>query len=477
MAGIVAYGGYVPALRMERKVMADAWGRGSLGGERSFANNDEDTVTMAVEAAVNCLHGRRREEVDGVFFASTTAPYQEKLSATLVGTVVDLGREVVTADFANSLRSGTGALMAALNAVACGSSKHLLVTAADYRLGYPRSDFEQSFGDGAAALLVGAEDLVATFEGAYCVSDEMLDVWRNPEDQYVKSWEGRFVLGEGYTAHMKEVVAGVLKKYGLKAGDIAKAVLPAPDGRTHTALAKALGFDVETQLQDPLLAKVGHCGAAQPLLMLSAALEAAKPGDLLLVGAYGDGADALLFKVTERIGTRNPRRSMRHLLENKLPFRSYARFLSYRGILEGQPGEPFRLFPSATVSWRERASYLRCHASRCTQCGTTTYPIQRVCYACGSKDAYEEVRISDRLGKVFTFTRDNLGGRSDDPVVVQTVAELDGGVRFYGLMTDCDPEEVELGLPVDLTFRRLYEGAGFHNYFWKLRPLRKGGTD
>jgi 3-hydroxy-3-methylglutaryl CoA synthase len=473
MVGIVSYGGYVPALRIDRQIIAGAWGRGSIGGERSVANNDEDSLTMAVEAAINCINDRSREKTDGLFFASTTAPYQEKMSATMIATVLDLRREIITADYANSLRAGTAALKAAIDSVKSESAQNLLVAAADNRCGYPRSDQEQSFGDGAAAVLVGRENVVATFEGSYSVSNEMVDVWRNPEDQFVRTGEGRFILGEGYTAHIQEVVRGIMTKYELKVTDIAKAIFPAQDGRTHTKLAQSLGFDMETQIQDPLLSKVGHCGVAQPLMMLVAALEAANPGDLLLLAAYADGADAMLFKATERIKESVNRRELQTFLENKLMFPSYARFLSYRSILQAQPGEPFRLIPSATVSWRERNSYLRCHASQCRNCGSVIYPIQRICYNCRSKDEYDEVRISDKEGKVFTFTRDNLAGRSDDPVLVQTVAELDGGVRFYGLMTDCDPNEVEVGLPVDLTFRRFYEGAGFHNYFWKLRPIRR----
>lgn len=477
MLGIVSYGGYIPALRLERKLIADAWGRNSIGGERSVANNDEDSITMAVEAAVNCLNDRKREEIEGLFFASTTAPYQEKMSSTLIATVLDLGRELDTADFANSLRAGTAMLKTAIGLVKSGSVRNMLVTTADCRLGYPKSDQEQTFGDGAAAILVGDKDPVATFEGSYSISNEMVDVWRNPEDKFVKTWEGRFVLDEGYTAHMKEVVSGILKKYDLKSQDISKIILPAPNSRTHRSLAASLGFDVKTQVQDPLISNVGHCGTAQPLMMLAAALEAAKPGDVLLLAAYGDGADAMIFKVTDQIGKSINRCKMNTFLENKLMLPSYVRFLSYRGILEAQPGEPFRLFPSATVSWRERRSSLRCHASRCKKCGCMTFPVQRICYNCRSKDDYEEVRVSDMTGKVFTFTRDNLAGRSDDPIIIQTVAELESGLRFYAMMTDCDPDSVELGTPVELTFRRIYEGAGFHNYFWKLRPVRKGGTN
>ena len=46
-------------------------------------------------------------------------------------------------------------------------------------------------------------------------------------------------------------------------------------------------------------------------------------------------------------------------------------------------------------------------------------------------------------------------------------------VRFYGMMTDCVPAQVKVGMPVGFTFRRIYDGMGIHNYFWKLRPAVK----
>jgi hydroxymethylglutaryl-CoA synthase len=470
MAGIISAGAHVPVLRINRRVIADAWERRALGGERSVSNHDEDSITMAVEAATNCLGGIVRHGLDGLFFATTTAPYIEKMNSSVVATALDMRRDIVTCDFAHSLRGGTGALRAALNRVQSGSANKMIVASADNRLGYPKSDQEQAFGDAAAAVVVGDVDLIAGFVGDYSINNEMIDVWRTDEDKFVNNWEGRFVLGEGFTAQMREVVTGILKKYNFQPKDIAKVILPAPDMRTHQSLAKKLGFNVETQVQDCLMETVGFCGTAQPLLMLAAAFEESKPGDLLLVAAYGDGADAMLFKATERITAKYCRNSFDSLLKRKLPLNSYPRFLSYRNILKAESGEAFRLLPSATVTWRESNSLIRCHGSRCKKCGELAFPIQRICNACLAKDEYEEVRISGMEGKVFTFTKDNLAGRSDDPVVVQTVCELEDGLRFYGLMTDCDPSKVELNLPVALTFRRFHEGGGFHNYFWKCRP-------
>jgi len=475
MVGITSFGAYIPIYRLSRDMIANSWGRGSLKGERSVANNDEDSVTMAVEAGSDCLKGLDRNKVDGLFFATSNAPYKEKLSAGLIATVLDLPKEVITADYANSLRAGTAALRGAVDTVKAGSAKNVLVTAADCRLAYPRSDQEQWFGDGAAALTIGRDNVIATLEGSFSINSEIVDVWRNDDDRYVHVGESRFILNEGYMASMKDAISGILKQSSKKPSDITKLVIPSPDYRTHIRLAKMLGFDPDAQLEDTLLGSIGHCGVAHPLMLLVATLEKSNPGDTILMASYGDGAEALIFNVTEEITKIKPRRGIKNCLQSKIMLTSYEKFLSFRGILEPVPAEPFRLFPSVSAYWREQNSILRCHGSRCKQCGRSIFPIQRICFNCRSKDDYEEIRYAEQTGEVFTFSRDQLAGRSDDPVVVQTIFEMDDGARFYLIMTDCDPENVKVGQLVEFTFRRIYEGAGFHNYFWKCRPLRYGG--
>ena len=95
--------------------------------------------------------------MEGLFFASTTSPYKEKACSSIVATVSDLRRDIWTSDFANSLRAGTCALRAALNAVKSGAGKNIIVTAADWRLGTPRSVDEQVFGDDFQAVVTGSE--------------------------------------------------------------------------------------------------------------------------------------------------------------------------------------------------------------------------------------------------------------------------------------------------------------------------------
>lgn len=473
MVGITAYGAYIPAFRLSRDLMAKAWGRASIGGERSIANNDEDSATMAVEAVFDCLQGDSRSDLGGLFFASTTAPYREKEISSLIATTVDLPAEILTADFANGLRAGAAALRSGLDAVASGSAKNLLVAAADCRLAYPQSESEQAFGDGAAALAIGSSKVIATLEGHYSISNEMMDVWRKEDDTFVQSWENRWALGEGYSALMQRALSGLMKKKGLDPKGVTRAAFPAPDVRTHRRLAQVLGFDPKSQVVDPLLGQVGDCGAAHPFMLLVSALESAKAGDTILLGAYGNGAEAFLFQVTEEISKLKSRRGIQGWLQSKLSLPTYEKYLSYRGILKTQPGEPFRLLPSATAYWRDVGTILRFHGSKCRSCGTLAFPIQRVCYTCRTKDSFDEVRLSDKKGKVFTFSLDNLAGRSDDPVIVQSVVESEvDRARVYCLMTDFQPKEVRVGMPVEFTFRRIYEGAGFQNYFWKCRPVR-----
>ena len=156
MTGIAAYGAYVPITRLPLSLDPRAARPRKAAPRRAVADYDEDAVTMAVTAAVDCLTGIARESVDAVYFASTTYPLREKQGAALIAKALDLRRDVLTQDHAGSLRAGTAALESALHAVAAGALRSVLVVASDCRLGAPRGALEAKLGDGAVALLVTA---------------------------------------------------------------------------------------------------------------------------------------------------------------------------------------------------------------------------------------------------------------------------------------------------------------------------------
>src|SRR5262245_63772311 len=105
MTGITAFGAYIPFYRLSHKEIARAWGGRAGEGERAIANVDEDSITLAVEAARDLLANRDGRDIDGLMFASTTSPYSEKQASSLIATVADLRHDVRTADYTNSLRS------------------------------------------------------------------------------------------------------------------------------------------------------------------------------------------------------------------------------------------------------------------------------------------------------------------------------------------------------------------------------------
>lgn len=470
MVGIVSCGVYVPLYRMKYDDIAKAWGGSSLPGERAVANFDEDSLTMAVEASTDCIRSFDRKRIDGLFLATTTSPYKEKQAAAIIASALDLSMSIRTADFTDSLRSGAIAVSAAVDSISNGSARNVLVTASDCRMGAAQSTFEQQFGDGAAAIMIGGVDVIASVEGSYSVADEFTDLWRTEEDTFVRSWEVRFTR-ERYMSTMQEVISELMRKYKLLPRDFSKVVFYAPDTRSHSNLAKSLGFDLKTQVQDPLFTVIGNSGTAASLIMLVAALEEAKPGDKILFASYGDGGDAFIFDVTENIKKIRNNQTMKDRLERKA-FVSYEKYLSWRNLVPTeQPRRPETPAPSITCLWRERKKVLALYGVKCRQCGTAQYPPQRVCTVCQAKDDFEDYRFSDKKGQVFTYAIDYLTATKNPPSIT-AIVDFDGGGRMVCEITDCDPDKIEIGMPVEMTFKKLYQIGGIHNYFWKARPVK-----
>lgn len=472
MAGIVSYGAHIPFYRLSRDEIAKAMGRASMGGEKAVASYDEDSITMAVSAGRECIKAINKEEIDALYFASTTPPYKEKQCASVVAMALDLRADVSVADFANSLRAGTNALRAAIDAVNSKSARLVLVTAADCRLGKPGSELEQLFGDGAAALLIGNQNVAAEIEGSYTYSDEFMDQWRMEEDSFVRTWETRFVRQEGYTRIMQQGVSQLMNKYGWKPKDFTKVALYGPDSRGHRDLVRLLGFDPKAQVQEPLFDRVGNTGSAFVFMIFVAALEASKPGDRILLANYGDGCDVFSFRVSEAIEKIKGRRAINHYLARKAMLPNYAVYQRVRQLVTSEVTPHPRDDMFVPALWRSRSDVLSLHGYKCRNCGEVQFPRQRVCAYCGSKDNFEDAEFSDKKGSVFTYTVDNMTP-SVNPPTVRCVVDFEGGGRTVCVMTDCEPDKVAIDMPVEMIFRKLLdvENAGLHSYFWKCKPL------
>ncbi|MCH7552715.1 MAG: hydroxymethylglutaryl-CoA synthase family protein [Chloroflexi bacterium] len=467
MVGIRSYGAYVPKYRLTKETKG--WG---FVGERAVANFDEDSVTMAVAAGTDCLRGIDRSTIDGLIFATTTAPYGEKQSAATIATALDLRSDIFTTDVTNVLRAGMSALRSAMDAVQGGSAKNVLVLAADLRMAAPKSATDRSLGDGAAALLISQTGVLATILGGHALSEHMIDVWRSSDDPFVHTGEDRFIADEGYLRVMSEVVATLLKQQRLTIKDLTKAAYGSGDSRQHTALSRKLGLAPE-QVQDPFYGRMGNTGAAFPLMLLVAALEEAKADDRFLVAAYGDGAEAFLLQATKSIGSRPERRAMAAHLESKGTIEDYDALLQWRQLLAKEPARRPPPQPlSIQAAHRDRDTNLRLYAGKCTACGKVQYPAQRICTFCHAMDEVETWRLADRAGEIFTYSMDYVGGTPDVPLVI-AVVNFEGGGRMLCMLTDREVDDVRVGLPVEMSFRKVgIFGEGIHNYYWKATPHR-----
>jgi hydroxymethylglutaryl-CoA synthase len=208
-------------------------------------------------------------------------------------------------------------------------------------------------------------------------------------------------------------------------------------------VAKKSGVAPE-RVVDRLTAQIGNPGAAQPLLLLAAALEAAAPGAVIVLLSLGDGVDAVVLRTTDALTTRTPAPTVAAQIAAGAPV-SYGRYLAWRGLLPVEPPrrpEPAR--PSASAAGRNAE----------WKFGLT-----------GPAGV-----LADQRGTVTTFTVDHLV-YSQSPPVVFAVVDFDDGERLPVELTDVDADDVAVGMRVEMTFRRLSTADGIANYFWKARPI------
>lgn len=416
MVGITSCSVYIPFYRLSRSEIEKGWGKPSPKGEKAVVYHDEDSITMAVNAGMDCTKGMDANSIDGLYFASTTFPYKEKQAAIIVATAVGLRRDIFAADFSGSLRGSTCAMRAAVDAINATSAENILLCAADTRLGSPQGNNEMDFGDGAASLLISNNNVFAAIEDSYSIANEFIDNWRTQNDTFVLSWEDRFIREKGYVNTLSEGISKVLRKNKLVPRDFSKVVCYAPNPQLLMNLARNMGFDPSNQVQDSLYSSLGNTGTPLSLMMLVAAFKEAEEGDRILFANYGDGCDVYIFRITREIERIRERIDLDAQLQSKKEI-SYEKYLQWRNIIPTEPpARPPLEKPSAVALWRDSKRGLALYGSKCRICGTPQYPAQRVCIKCGAKDQFEDYRFADKKGRVTTFSHDNLAVSMDPPL-------------------------------------------------------------
>lgn len=485
MIGITGYGAYLPRLRMSRSAIAEAnaWYAPNIKGKgtRTLANWDEDPVTMAVAAARDCLGpDRDRSQIGALLLASTTLPFAERLNSGIVAGALTLDDTIQAIDIAGSQRAGLTALDQGLH-LAAQTDRAVLVAASDSRVARPASAAELAYGDGAAALMLGTENVIAEHLGSASISVDFIDRFRLAGEPFDYTWEERWVRDEGVSKLMPRVIAAALEKAATEAGAVDHFVMPTGFRGVDAQVAKTIGFRPDV-VSPSLFDAIGECGTAHALLILASVLETAKPGALIVVAQFGSGAQAIVFRTTELIGGDMPVRGASGWLARGLEETSYTKFLFFKNILDlerGMRGEQDQKTALSTA-YRHRDALLGLVAGRCEVTGEVSFPPSRIIYTEGLplKDTQRPYKLADRPARVLSWSAEYLSFHRAPPHCYGQV-DFDGGGRILMEFTDVAPGDIDSGIAVEMTFRikAIDEARGFRRYFWKATPARVGAGE
>ena len=473
--GILASGAYIPRLRLARRVIADthSWLNSALKGqgkgERAMCNWDEDPVTMAVEAARDALTGRDRSLITGLRFASTTFPFLDRLNAGIVAAALDLPEDAESSlDITATQRAGTSALAAAL----AGHGETLVVAAEQRRArGRARSNWRPETAPRPWLSGMASRSTVAGERNPHRGFRRSLS---HGQSEYDYQWEERWIRDAGYLRIVPPVIARCLAQAGLQPADVDYFCMPGTLPKVANAVAKAIGI-ADTAVQDNLHTVCGETGAAHPLVMLVAAIEKAKPGDRILVAGFGQGVDALLFEVTDRIADQPTRLGVTGNLARRREETNYAKFLAFNDTMEIERGMRAEVDKQTPLSamWRNRDTVTGLIGGSCKVCGTLQFPKGRYCVNpnCNALDSQEPHSFADKIGRINSYTADRLT-YSPSPPACYGMIQFDDGGRWMMDFTDIDADELAVGQPMRMMFRikDIDAQRGFRRYFWKAAP-------
>jgi hydroxymethylglutaryl-CoA synthase len=328
---VISYGVYIPFLRIKREEYISALGSCSAAfKEKAVMDIDEDTITMAVEAARDAVAGVDKSRIGVLALASTNFPYREKVAAGTVIEALGLSNNILTCQHGNSTLAGTEAILSAAGLLGLTDQKYALVVVSDAPASGASVDMEHGFGAAACAFVLAKDEPGLEFEGVYAYAAESMGLrYGLPGETDLRDIGVKTYSNLAYNDTLRASVRGLLDKLGRKPGDYRHVILHQYDAKTASGLAKKLGFGEEQINAGLVFAQLGDTGACSTLVGLCNVLDNASPGDNMIICSYGSGAGshALSFKLTGQ--PPKPRNSLKSLLERK-KYIGYVQYLKLK---------------------------------------------------------------------------------------------------------------------------------------------------
>lgn len=344
MVGIITYGVYIPRYRIKVEEIARVWGAnaadisGGLGVfEKSVPDMDEDTATIAVEAARNALCRRRidPEKIGAVYVGSESHPYAVKPTACTVGEAIGATPNMTAADLEFACKAGTAGIQMCMGLVKSEMITYGLAIGSDVAQGAPSDALEYTAAAGGAAFLIGRENPIAVIHHTCSFTTDTPDFWRREGQDYPRHG-GRFTGEPGYFKHTEGAARLLFEQVNKTAQDFEYAVFHQPNAKFPQKVANTLGFKPEQIRPGLVVSRLGNTYSGASPIGLAATLDIAKPGDRIFVASFGSGAgsDAFDIEVTDTIDSeafnRHAAPSVEELLKNPI-YLDYARYARHKG--------------------------------------------------------------------------------------------------------------------------------------------------
>jgi len=324
--GIAGYGVYVPVQRIKTELIVKAREAkrkdlpeflqkvrdGLLLRYKAIAGADEDTTTIASEAALNAITmaGVDPVRIGTVAVGSESKPYAVGTIARHVASFTGIGNRVYVADLEGACNAGMQALNFVQGQIADGKIEYGLAIGADVAQAPQGDPLEYACGAGAGAFVVGKEDLVATIEDAAAYSSLTMDFWRRDGMPYPSHF-GRTTV-EAYVQHVVGAIEHMLSRHSeLKLADFDYLTFHQPSGYMPLKVCKTLSQGKIENVEDPSVESrmrltvefveekvkpwlrvldTGNTYAASTPIAVCDILDHAKPGENILAVSYGSGA-------------------------------------------------------------------------------------------------------------------------------------------------------------------------------------------
>jgi hydroxymethylglutaryl-CoA synthase len=339
--GVIGYGSYVPRYRLVSQEVSELWTRGNVISpvrEKAVPGLDEDVATMSIEAARNALTRASyvsssfdSAKLGAVWVGSESHPYAVKPTSTIVAEAIGATPYTQAADWQFACKAGTEAIQAAIGFVGSGMAEYALAIGMDAAQGRPGDALEFTAGAGGAAFIIGpAEQAMVEIEGSLSYVTDTPDFWRRQYEKFPEH-AGRFTGEPAYFHHITASVTQLLEQMNLSARDFTYAVFHQPNAKFPIKVGGDLGFTRDQMQTGLLVNEIGNTYAGSSVIGLTAILDAAQPGDRILVASFGSGAgsDAFCLKMN-RAAPKNGVRTTRDYVKRRVQV-NYAEYSRLKG--------------------------------------------------------------------------------------------------------------------------------------------------